>query len=58
MDVDFPGGIALDASGERMVVTSAATPNIGIIDLAKGEVVAQPEIGRSSDDARFVIPNH
>lgn len=58
MDVDFPGGIALDASGDRMVVTSAATPNIGIIDLVKGEVISQPEIGRSSDDARFVIPNH
>lgn len=56
MDVDFPGGISLDATGSRMVVTSAATPNIGIIDLARGEVIAQPEIGRSSDDARFVMP--
>jgi DNA-binding beta-propeller fold protein YncE len=55
IDVDFPGGICLNTDGTKLLVTSAATANAGILDLVKGEFIAWPELGRSSDEAILVL---
>ncbi len=53
LDVDFPAAIALEPSGLKLLVTSAATDTIGILDLEK-EHFAQINIGRKSDDIVYV----
>lgn len=53
MDVDFPGGLALFAGGKKVVVTSAATDTVGILDLEKG-AFSQSVIGHNSDGVLFV----
>lgn len=50
LDVDFPGALAFLPDGKRLVVSSASTSNIGILDTEKLEFQCQPEIGHGSDE--------
>ncbi len=53
LDVDFPAAIALEPDGRKLLVTSAATDTIGLLDLEK-EQFSQINIGRKSDDIVYV----
>jgi DNA-binding beta-propeller fold protein YncE len=53
LDVDFPGGIALEPSGKRLIITSAATDTIGVLEF-ESEKVNLVSIGRKSNDIIYV----
>jgi len=54
LDIDFPGALALLPGGKELVVSSESTDTIGVLDLAKLEFSAQPQIGETSDDILWV----
>ncbi|MBU6455606.1 MAG: beta-propeller fold lactonase family protein, partial [Cyanobacteria bacterium REEB67] len=49
-DVDFPGTMCLLPSGEKLVVSSAATENIAIYDVERGDFDERPVIGHGTDE--------
>jgi DNA-binding beta-propeller fold protein YncE len=55
-DVDFPGTLCLLPDGKKLVVSSAATQSIGILNIEKGEFEDKPVIGHGTDETYFV-PN-
>jgi DNA-binding beta-propeller fold protein YncE len=55
-EVDFPGTLCLLPGGKKLIVSSAATENIGILNLETDEFEGTAVIGHGTDETYFV-PN-
>lgn len=54
LDVEFPGKIVFVPGTNYLLVTSAATDTLGILDIESMEFIKQPRIGCTSDNAIWV----
>jgi YVTN family beta-propeller protein len=50
LDVDFPGALFLMPDGQHILVSSASTEAVGILNVAKLEFEREPVIGHTSDE--------
>ena len=50
LDVDFPGPMSFLPGGKKLIVSSASTHNIGVLDTEKMAFECQPDLGHGSDE--------
>ncbi len=53
-EVDFPGTLCILPNGKKLVVSSAATQAIGILNIEKDVFEEEPVIGHGTDETYFV----
>jgi DNA-binding beta-propeller fold protein YncE len=53
-EVDFPGTLCILPNGKKLVVSSAATQAIGILNIEKDVFEDEPVIGHGTDETFFV----